>query len=206
MHRWLPVNTRLNKFDSADNLSSNCPVCTKAQETHQHLYQCQHFSSQNVPNKEFEKLKKWRGGSKMSPRVFHPFSPTPPRGNEQQAGPKKSKKSVNDRPHHRWRDQGSNIHRMVTSITRKNFIKMEGSKSSSNRTRVQRTRSGSLPSIYQNAVEHQQKHMTGKKPSATRGASRDPLKETKRQTNRPHNKTIPIRKAHSFVSQPNQTI
>lgn len=73
MHRWLPVNTRLNKFDCADNPSSNCPVCTKAQETHQYLYQCQHFSSKNARNKEFEKLKKWRGGSKMSPRVFHPF-------------------------------------------------------------------------------------------------------------------------------------
>ena len=69
MHRLLPVNTRLHKFEPAENLSPNCPVCKDNQETHQHLYQCQHFSNKNARSKELEKLKKWRAASKMSPRV-----------------------------------------------------------------------------------------------------------------------------------------
>ena len=73
MHRWIPVNTRLHKFNKSTHSTDKCPMCNKAEETTNHLYSCQHFTSKNVRKQQMEKLKQLRKTSQISPHVFNPF-------------------------------------------------------------------------------------------------------------------------------------
>ena len=72
MYSWMLVTLRLHRFNKHTHPTNKYPICNEAQETTDHLYSYQHFSSKTIRKPLLDKMKNWQKKFKMNPHVFNP--------------------------------------------------------------------------------------------------------------------------------------